>query len=381
MYLKHFIAQNYRNLEQFDVDFDPNVNIFIGQNAQGKTNLLEAIYFLALTRSHRTSSDKELIAFGQDFANISGHIYKSQVDVSLRVLLSKKGKKVWINRVEQAKLSKYVGQLNAILFSPEDLDLIKGAPSLRRRFMDQEFGQINAEYLYFAGKYKQVLQQKNNYLKQLASGAAHDTLFLDVLSDQLAGVAAEVIVRRFKFLHFLDNYAQNAYTSISSSNEKLKISYRPSVKDITEDDDVETVYQKLLASFQKNKQMELLKKTTLSGPHRDDIEFKLDGKDAHLYGSQGQQRTIALSVKLAEIQLVHHLTSEYPLLLLDDVMSELDHSRQSALLNYIHGKTQTFITTTDLEGISWEIIKKPKVYQIKSGKIYLEEGKMNGRQE
>ncbi|WP_278966298.1 DNA replication/repair protein RecF, partial [Lactobacillus apis] len=172
MYLKHFIAQNYRNLEQFDVDFDPNVNIFIGQNAQGKTNLLEAIYFLALTRSHRTSSDKELIAFGQDFANISGHIYKSQVDVSLRVLLSKKGKKVWINRVEQAKLSKYVGQLNAILFSPEDLDLIKGAPSLRRRFMDQEFGQINAEYLYFAGKYKQVLQQKNNYLKQLASGAA-----------------------------------------------------------------------------------------------------------------------------------------------------------------------------------------------------------------
>ncbi|KJY62665.1 DNA replication/repair protein RecF [Lactobacillus apis] len=379
MYLKHFIAQNYRNLEQFDVDFDPNVNIFIGQNAQGKTNLLEAIYFLALTRSHRTSSDKELIAFGQDFANISGHIYKSQVDVSLRVLLSKKGKKVWINRVEQAKLSKYVGQLNAILFSPEDLDLIKGAPSLRRRFMDQEFGQINAEYLYFAGKYKQVLQQKNNYLKQLASGAAHDTLFLDVLSDQLAGVAAEVIVRRFKFLHFLDNYAQNAYTSISSSNEKLKISYRPSVKDITEDDDVETVYQKLLASFQKNKQMELLKKTTLSGPHRDDIEFKLDGKDAHLYGSQGQQRTIALSVKLAEIQLVHHLTSEYPLLLLDDVMSELDHSRQSALLNYIHGKTQTFITTTDLEGISWEIIKKPKVYRIKSGKIYLEEGKMNGR--
>ena len=381
MYLKHFIAQNYRNLEQLDVDFDPNVNIFIGQNAQGKTNLLEAIYFLALTRSHRTSSDKELIAFGQDFANISGHIYKSQVDVSLRVLLSKKGKKVWINRVEQAKLSKYVGQLNAILFSPEDLDLIKGAPSLRRRFMDQEFGQINAEYLYFAGKYKQVLQQKNNYLKQLASGAAHDTLFLDVLSDQLAGVAAEVIVRRFKFLHFLDNYAQNAYTSISSSNEKLKISYRPSVKDITEDDDVETVYQKLLASFQKNKQMELLKKTTLSGPHRDDIEFKLDGKDAHLYGSQGQQRTIALSVKLAEIQLVHHLTSEYPLLLLDDVMSELDHSRQSALLNYIHGKTQTFITTTDLEGISWEIIKKPKVYRIKSGKIYLEEGKMNGRQE
>ena len=378
MYLKHFIAQNYRNLEPFDVNFDPNVNVFIGQNAQGKTNLLEAIYFLALTRSHRTSNDKELIAFGQDYANISGHVYKIQNDLALRVLITKKGKKVWVNRIEQAKLSKYVGQLNAILFSPEDLDLIKGAPALRRRFMDQEFGQVDSEYLYFAGKYRQVLQQKNNYLKQLAQGTAHDTLFLEVLSDQLAGIAAEVIVRRFKFLSYLNEYARDAYAYISSSKEKLTINYRPSISEITKDDTVEQVYQKLLTRYQKNQQVEVLKRTTLSGPHRDDLEFQLDGKDAHLYGSQGQQRTIALSVKLAEIQLVHHLTAEYPLLLLDDVMSELDHDRQSALLNYIHGKTQTFITTTDLAGISWEIIKKPQVYRIKAGKIYLEEGKMNG---
>ena len=380
MYLKHFIAQNYRNLQQFEVDFDPNVNIFIGQNAQGKTNLLEAIYFLALTRSHRTSNDKELIAFGKDYANVSGHIYKSQVDLSLRVLITTKGKKVWVNRVEQAKLSKYVGQLNAILFSPEDLDLIKGAPNLRRRFMDQEFGQISAEYLYFAGKYKQVLQQKNNYLKQLAKGEAHDTMFLEVLSDQLAGVAAEVIVRRFQFLNYLDQYARDAYAHISTSAEKLKVIYRPSVKEISAKDRIEEVYHKVLNNFQKNQKLEILKGTTLSGPHRDDIEFELNGKNAHLFGSQGQQRTIALSIKLAEIQLVHQITDEYPVLLLDDVMSELDHNRQSALLNYIHGKTQTFITTTDLEGISWEIIKKPKIYRIKSGQIYLEEGKLHGRQ-
>ena len=379
MYLKHFIAQNYRNLQQFEVDFDPNVNIFIGQNAQGKTNLLEAIYFLALTRSHRTSNDKELIAFGKDYANVSGHIYKSQIDLSLRVLITTKGKKVWVNRVEQAKLSKYVGQLNAILFSPEDLDLIKGAPNLRRRFMDQEFGQISAEYLYFAGKYKQVLQQKNNYLKQLAKGEARDTMFLEVLSDQLAGVAAEVIVRRFQFLNYLDQYARDAYAHISTSAEKLEVIYRPSVKEISVKDSVEEVYHKVLNNFQNNQKLEILKGTTLSGPHRDDIDFELDGKNAHLYGSQGQQRTIALSIKLAEIQLVHQLTDEYPLLLLDDVMSELDHNRQSALLNYIHGKTQTFITTTDLEGISWEIIKKPKIYRIKSGQIYLEEGKLHGR--
>ena len=373
MYLDRFIVQNYRNLANIDTKFDPNVNIFIGKNAQGKTNLLEAIYFLALTRSHRTSSDRELIAFDKEFANIMGRIHKSQVNLDLRILITKKGKKVWINRVEQAKLSKYVGQLNAILFSPEDLDLIKGAPALRRRFMDQEFGQVNAEYLYFASKYRQVLLQKNNYLKQLSRGQAKDEVFLDVLSDQLSGIAAEIIFRRFKFLEYLSHAASDAYEHISLASEKLAIAYHPSVASIEVDDDTETIYQKILENFKKTKQMEIKKGTTLSGAHRDDIEFKLHGKNAHLYASQGQQRSIALSVKLAEIQLVHHLTDEYPLLLLDDVMSELDHGRQSALLDYIHGKTQTFITTTDLEGISWEIIKQPKVYHIKSGKISLEE--------
>ncbi|MDF7637833.1 DNA replication/repair protein RecF [Lactobacillus sp. ESL0791] len=378
MYLKQFTVQNYRNLQELKIDFAPNVNIFIGKNAQGKTNLLEAIYFLALTRSHRTSSDKELIAFGKDFANLTGQVQKSQVELDLRILLTKKGKKVWLNRIEQAKLSKYVGQLNAILFSPEDLDLIKGAPALRRKFMDQEFGQINAEYLYFASKYHQVLAQKNNYLRQIVRGEAHDLVFLDVLSDQLAGIAAEIIVRRFKYLNYLSRYAGKAYAQISSESEKLTLEYQPSIADIQLTDNTEQIYQKVLANFKQNRPVEIKKGTTLSGPHRDDLAFMLDGKNAHLYGSQGQQRTIALSVKLAEIQLVHQLTDEYPLLLLDDVMSELDHSRQSALLNYIHGKTQTFITTTDLAGISWEIIKAPRVYRIQSGNISLEKGEANG---
>lgn len=369
MYLDNFTVQNYRNLKNIDTQFDPNINIFIGKNAQGKTNLLEAIYFLALTRSHRTKSDRELIAFGKDYANIMGRVHKSQVQLDLRVLITKKGKKVWINRVEQAKLSKYVGQLNAILFSPEDLELIKGAPALRRRFMDQEFGQINPEYLYFASKYRQVLFQKNNYLKQLAKGKAKDQIFLDVLSDQLAGLAAEIIVRRFKFLKYLSHAASVAYEHISLASEKLTLVYHPSVNEITAEDTIEEIYHKVKANFQRNKEQEIRKGTTLAGPHRDDIEFRLNDQNAHLYASQGQQRTIALSLKLAEIQLVHHLTDEYPLLLLDDVMSELDHGRQTALLNYIHGKTQTFITTTDLEGISWEIIKEPKIYRIQSGQI------------
>ena len=342
MYLDHFTIKDFRNLEKLDMEFDPNVNIFVGNNAQGKTNILEAIYFLALTRSHRTNSDSELIRFGCEYATLLGKVHKKQVDINLRVAIAKKGKKVWINRIEQSKLSKYIGQLNAILFSPEDLSLVKGAPSLR---------------------------QRNNYLKQLLKNQAHDLVFLDVLSDQLAGIAAEIVFRRFRFLEYLSTAASDAYKNISLDGEKLTLVYHPSVSQIEADDSKEKMYQKIRANFKKIRDSELHKGTTLIGPHRDDIEFRLNQKNAHLYASQGQQRSIALAIKLAEISLIHHLTDEYPILLLDDVMSELDHERQSSLLNYIHGKTQTFITTTDLEGISWEIVNEPKIYPVKNGEI------------
>lgn len=373
MYLENLTLKDFRNFSTLQTDFDPHINIFLGQNAQGKTNLLEAIYFLALTRSHRTNSDKELIRFGSKFAGLQGKVHKSQVEVELKLRLSSKGKKAWVNRLEQKKLSKYVGQMNAILFSPEDLALVKGAPAVRRRFMDLEFGQINPEYLYFSSQYRQVLQQKNNYLKQLSQRRATDKIFLDVLSDQLAGIAAEIIYRRINFVKLLNEYAYDAHRQISANSEQLKIKYQPSIADIASADSVETIYHKVLDSFHKNKANEIRKGTTLTGPHRDDLLFMINDKNAHDYASQGQQRTIALSMKLAEIQLVHHLTNEYPILLLDDVMSELDHSRQSSLLNYIHGKTQTFITTTDLEGISWEVVKAPRIYHIKSGIITKEE--------
>lgn len=373
MYLENLSLKDFRNFSELKVDFDPNVNIFVGSNAQGKTNLLEAIYFLALTRSHRTSSDRELINFGAKNATLEGMVHKSQVEVALKLRLTSKGKMAWVNRLQQHKLSRYVGQMNAILFSPEDLALVKGGPALRRRFMNLEFSQVNPEYLYFSSQYQQVLQQKNNYLKQLASGKANDQVFLEVLSDQLAAIASEIIIRRYRYINFLNSYAQDAHRQISDEQEELAVQYHPSVSNLNQGDDIKIIHQKVLASFQKNKAAEIRLGSTLSGPHRDDMIFLINGKNAREFASQGQQRTIALSLKLAEIQLVHQLTNEYPILLLDDVMSELDHKRQSNLLNYIHGKTQTFITTTDLVGISWEKIKAPKIFQIKSGEIVKEE--------
>lgn len=367
MYLENIALANFRNFSNAKIKFDRNINIFIGDNAQGKTNLLEAIYFLALARSHRTNGEKELIKFENDFANIQGKLKKSQIEVDLKIRITAKGKKAWINRLEQKKLSRYVGQMNVILFSPEDLALVKGRPGLRRRFMDLEFGQINPEYLYFSSKYRQVLQQRNNYLKQLSIGRAKDLVFLDVLSDQLAGIAAEIILRRKKYILLLNNYAQKAHEKISGNNEKLEINYYSSINGIADDDNTEVVYQKVLANFQANQKNEIRKGMTLSGPQRDDLKFWINQKSAQDFASQGQQRTIALSVKLAEIKLVQKITQEYPILLLDDVMSELDYQRQSSLLSYIQGNIQTFITTTTLEGISWEIIKTPKIYHISDG--------------
>ncbi|MBP2058902.1 DNA replication and repair protein RecF [Lactobacillus colini] len=373
MYLENLSLKDFRNFSKLEVNFDPYVNVFIGANAQGKTNLLEAVYFLALTRSHRTSSDKELINFEAKSATLQGLVHKSQVEVDLKMRLTPKGKLAWVNRLQQKKLSRYVGQMNAILFSPEDLSLVKGGPAIRRRFMNLEFSQINPEYLYFSNQYQQVLQQKNNYLKQLASHKVYDQVFLDVLSEQLAGIAAEIIYRRFKYVAALNTYAQDAHSNISNGQEDLQVQYHPSISGLSSDDSVEEIYQQVIANFKKNKISEIRTGLTLSGPHRDDLIFTINGKNAREFASQGQQRTIALSLKLAEIQLVHQLTSEYPILLLDDVMSELDYKRQTSLLSYIYGKTQTFITTTDLEGISWEKIKSPKIFHLESGNIVKEE--------
>lgn len=379
MYLGRFVQSGFRNLEPLDLTFDPHVNIFLGENAQGKTNLLEAIYFLALSRSHRTNNDRELINFDQDFASLAGRVHQKQVDIDLRLVISKKGKSAWVNRIEQPRLSKYVGHLQAILFSPEDLELVKGAPALRRRFMDLEFGQVNPEYLYFASQYRQSLQQRNNYLKQLAKREASDKVLLSVLTEQVATSASEIISRRYRYLAGLNRHAASAYQAISGAREDLTVIYRSSAKTIEPGDDAQTIKGKLLARFAEIEDDELRRATTLLGPHRDDLEFQLDGKNAHLFASQGQQRSIALSLKLAEIQLIKELAGDEPILLLDDVMSELDQHRQAALLNFIHGKTQTFITTTDLEGISQEIVKQPRIYYIHAGRILEKEEGLNGR--
>lgn len=368
MELLALALHNFRNYQDLSTTFSPGVNVFLGPNAQGKTNLLEAIYALALTRSHRTSTDKELIGWSGDAARISGTVARRTGTVPLELNFSNKGKKAKVNHLDQPKLASYIGNLNVILFAPEDLELVKGAPAVRRQFIDREFSQMSPKYLYVANQYKAILKQRNQYLKQLQSEKQTDLILLDVLTDQLVNLASELIARRLKLLTALNDAAVPIQADITQGKEQLQIKY---VSQLSPDEltDEQTIKAAMLERFEKIRKRELFEGVTKLGPHRDDLQFMVNEHDVAVFGSQGQQRTTALAVKLAEIDLMFQETGEYPILLLDDVLSELDTDRQTHLLTTIQNKVQTFITTPSLSDVAKQLIKTPKIFNVRNGAL------------
>ena len=368
MKLTELNLHHFRNYDEAQVEFSPQINVLIGENAQGKTNLLESIYVLAMTRSHRTNNDRELIEFGKDAAQIKGTVQRELGSLKLELDIGKHGKKAKANHLEKARLSEYLGQLNVILFAPEDLALVKGAPTVRRRFIDMEFGQVSPKYLHDLTQYRDILKQRNRYLKQLQSHEAQDQLYLEVLSEQLAAIGGAIISQRVKFLSELEGYAQELHQSITQGRENLTFEYSSAVKDASALTEVE-LSEALMDLYRQNQSKEIFQGTTLYGPHRDDVRFLINHKNVQTYGSQGQQRTTALSVKLAEIDLMKNQTGEYPILLLDDVLSELDGARQTHLLKTIQDKVQTFLTTPGLSDVARNLIKEPRIFHIRDGQI------------
>ncbi|MHA6252971.1 DNA replication/repair protein RecF [Oceanobacillus sp. CAU 1775] len=370
MHIKELSLKNFRNYDELDIVFDDKVNVIIGENAQGKTNLMEAIHCLAFTKSHRTSKEKELIQWDKEYAKIEGSVTKRNQSIPLEIIISSKGKKAKINHLEQRRLSDYIGAVNVVMFAPEDLMLVKGSPQARRRFIDMELGQIQAMYLYHLAQYQKILKQRNSLLKQLQRRKVdvNQTTMLEVLTEQLIGHAAIILKKRFNFLELLRKWAASIHYQISHELENLEIKYDTSIQVSEEDteEQIVTAYQDKFSSIQ-DKEME--RGTTLAGPHRDDLIFYVNGKNVQTYGSQGQQRTTALSLKLAEIELIHNEVGEYPILLLDDVLSELDDFRQSHLLNTIQGKVQTFVSTTSVDGINHETLKKAELFHVANGVV------------
>ena len=368
MKLTNLQLQNFRNYESVQLEFTDGVHVFIGENAQGKTNLMESIYALAMTKSHRTTNDKELIGWIKEFATIKGTVEKTATKTNLELQFSKKGKIAKVNYLEQKRLSSYLGNLNVILFAPENLTLVKGSPQNRRKFVDMELGQMSSLYLYDLVEYNRVLKQRNTYLKQLAIKKKQPDEYLDVLSAMLSELASKIVFHRLDFMKQLEALAIPIHDQLSLGREKFSVSYQATIplEDGLTPEQMKEIY---MNQFKKNQTREADQATTLIGPHRDDLIFYLNEIPVQTYGSQGQQRSTVLSLKLAEIELMKLSTGEYPLLLLDDVLSELDDDRQTHLIKAIENKVQTFITTTSLDGIKQQFINEPVVIPIEKGTI------------
>lgn len=367
MHLEQLSLKNYRNYEKLDIEFNDKVNVIIGENAQGKTNLMEAIYVLAFTKSHRTSHERELIQWEKDYAKIVGRIYKRNQSFPVEMIISSKGKKAKLNHLEQRRLSDFIGAVNVVMFAPEDLTLVKGSPQVRRRFIDMELGQIQPTYIYHLAQYQKIVKQRNHLLKQMQF-QNQDRAMLEIMTEQLIEHAAIILEKRFIFIDLLENWAKEIHASISRGLEQLEIHYRSTIE-VSEDTNKETIEDTYYRKFKEIQDKEVERGTTLIGPHRDDLAFHVNNKDVQTYGSQGQQRTAALSLKLAEIELIHKEVGEYPILLLDDVLSELDDYRQSHLLNTIQGKVQTFVSTTSVDGINHETLNKAELFRVTAGTV------------
>lgn len=361
MWIKELQLRNFRNYGTVDTEFSPGLNVFIGNNAQGKTNFLEAIYFLALTRSHRTRTDKELIQFSKNNLQLIGKLNRISGALSLELQLSDKGRITKINALKQARLSDYIGTMMVVLFAPEDLQLIKGAPSLRRKFIDIDLGQIKPIYLSDLSNYNYVLKQRNTYLKTIST---INSDFLSVLDEQLADYGSKVIKHRIDFIGELTREANKHHEVISNGLESLIITYESSVTQ----QDHQTIKEAFLLNLQKNRQRDIFKKNTSIGPHRDDIHFFINDMNAN-FASQGQHRSLILSLKMAEVSLMKEMTGDNPILLLDDVMSELDNTRQIKLLEtVINENVQTFITTTSLDHLL-HLPDKIKTFHVNQGTL------------
>lgn len=357
MIIESLELKNYRNYDELHMQFSPGTNILYGNNAQGKTNILESIYICSTTKSHRGSKDRELIHFGQDESHIKMTVRKNDVPYRIDMHLKKnKTKGVAINGIPIRKASELFGIVNVVFFSPEDLNLIKNGPAERRKFIDLELCQLNKLYVHSLVSYNRVLMQRNKLLKELFFHPEYEET-LDVWDMQLAQYGREIIRYREEFIAQLNEIIYDIHLKLSGGKEHLKIVYDPN-----------TPADKLEEEIRRSRQLDMKQKTTLVGPHRDDIGFFMGDIDIRKFGSQGQQRTAALSLKLAEIELVKKLVKDYPILLLDDVLSELDGNRQNELLSAIQ-HIQTMITCTGLEDFINNRFQIDKLYHVVEGTV------------
>lgn len=363
MYIKNLSLLNFRNYNELNIELSSGVNIFIGDNAQGKTNVIESIYYCSLGKSHRTNKDKELINWDKQDAYIKLFAITERLNKKIEIKIFKDGKKgIRINSIKINKISELIGVFNVVIFSPEDLKIVKDSPSYRRRFLDIELSKLDNKYYYNLVQYNKVLDEKNSLLRKYSEKM---TDMMDVYDDQLSSYGAFIIKERLKYIEKLNLKGKNIHEQITSEKESIEFKYLTTVVDLS------NVKEDLRIKLLKNRARDIERRTTSIGPHRDDFSININNIDTRSFGSQGQQRTSVLTIKFSSLEIIKDEIGEYPVLLLDDVLSELDLSRQKYILNSIKN-VQTIITCTDAYNIKKYLDNDIKVFKVKDNEITVE---------
>lgn len=357
MYIRSLQLANFRNYESLSLEFSEGTNILYGDNAQGKTNILEALYLVATTKSHRSVRDRDMIRFGCQEGHIRTVLIKNGVDYQVDMhLRAAKTKGLAINGQKLKRASQLMGLLHIVFFSPEDLTIVKNGPAYRRHFLDMELCQLDGDYLFNLNHYNRIVDQRNRLLKEIWNNPDLEAT-LDVWDDQLAEYGTKIIARRREFMEQLADLIGDIHLRLSGGREHLSLQYLP-------DTEAAALKEKLLQNRERDKYL----KSTSVGPHKDDFSFVCNEIDLRKFGSQGQQRTCALSLKLAEIELVKKMIGDSPVLMLDDVLSELDTNRQNTLLDSLGG-IQTFITCTGLDEFVSHRFAIDRLYRVENGVV------------
>ena len=354
MYIKKIKLTHFRNYDNQEITLSPKINIFYGDNAQGKTNIIESIFLCSIGKSFRTSKEKEMIEFGKDFSNIEVEYEKMDRSGKIKIELQEK-KNIFLNGIKLTKLSELLGNIHTVIFTPDDINILKGGPQKRRRFLDMMIGQLRPNYVYLLNRYNKTLEQRNNYLKQIKMESKSDEL-LSIWNEKLAEYGEKIYLYRKEFINKIIQKIKKIHKEITNNLEEIEIEYHSDCEDTN----------KFIEKLNQSQKIDILRGYTTKGIHRDDFSVYINQKLVNIYGSQGQNRTVILSLKLSELQVIYDEVGEYPILLLDDFMSELDEKRRSNFLEYTKN-TQVIITCTDKILIS-EL--ENKIYKVKKGEIF-----------
>lgn len=366
LYIKRVNLKNFRNYQALDIELGEGVNIFFGQNAQGKTNIIESIYIASTGKSHRTSKDSELIRWKNDDAKIKIDFQKENDEKTVEIYLNKSIKKqIKVNGVRLGKIGELIGNLNAVIFSPDHMKIIKEGPVERRRFMDIILSQVKPGYYYNLVQYLKVLGQRNNLLNE-AKVNERILRTMDIWNEQLADFGTKIIMTRNCFLSKISSIAAETHENISNGKEKLELKYKSSINNQFNSE--KEIKEYFIKALEKTVSIDLKRGATHKGPHRDDILFYINGAEVKTYSSQGQQRTALLSLKISELKYMENETGEIPILLLDDVFSELDTERQQYLVKFIKN-IQAIITCTDVDYLEKLKIEGSMIYKVDGGMV------------